>query len=270
MRYKMINIHGIEAFSDNYIWCLSDKNGDAIIVDPGCANTVEQFLYKNNLKLKAILVTHHHHDHIGGVKQLKAKYSPEIYGYIGAKFDFLDHKLSDNEQFEILQLKFRTLEVPGHTLDHIAFYVDIPTLDSKGNTLPQPSLFCGDTLFSAGCGRIFEGTAEQMFNSLKKLSSLPSNTLIYCAHEYTLSNLAFAKSLMPKNKALSSYMSECEEKRYQGLPTIPTTLSTELQINPFLRHDDPEIFSSLKSNGLITEHNDLEIFRLTRKAKDTF
>tara|TARA_R110001599_G_scaffold9079_2_gene45178 strand:+ start:3779 stop:4579 length:801 start_codon:yes stop_codon:yes gene_type:complete len=266
----MINIHGIPAFTDNYIWCLFDDENNAIIIDPGCAEAVEKFLTANNLKLVAILVTHHHHDHIGGVQQLKEKYSPNIFGFKEANFDFLDFKFSDGQLFNVLNLEFKTIEVPGHTLDHIAFYVDIPTIDSKGNTILQPSLFCGDTLFSAGCGRLFEGTAEQMFNSLNKLAILPSNTLIYCAHEYTLSNLAFAKTLMPNSEALSSYISHCKEKRSNGQATIPTTLSTELEINPFLRHDDPEIYYNLKSLGLITEQNSQEVFRAVRKAKDSF
>lgn len=266
----MINIHGIPAFSDNYIWCLFDDKGNAIIIDPGCAEPVEQFLNDNNLKLEAILVTHHHHDHIGGVKQLKERYSPKIFGFKEANFDFLDVKVNEGQSFKVLNLEFKTLEVPGHTLDHIAFYVDIPTIDSQGNTSAQPSLFCGDTLFSAGCGRLFEGTAEQMLNSLNKLASLPNNTLIYCAHEYTLSNLAFAKTLMPNNEALSTYIRLCEEKRRKGYATIPTVLSTEIEINPFLRSHDPEIYSSLKNEGLIEEYINQEVFRAVRKAKDSF
>lgn len=266
----MINIHGIPAFSDNYIWCLFNDKGNAIIIDPGCAEPVEQFLNSNNLKLEAILVTHHHHDHIGGVKQLKEKYSPKVFGFIEANFDFLDVKVKEGQSFQALNLEFKTLEVPGHTLDHIAFYVDIPTIDTQENTSLQPSLFCGDILFSAGCGRLFEGTAEQMLNSLNKLTNLPANTLIYCAHEYTLSNLAFAKTLMPNNEALSSYISVCEDKRRKGYPTIPTILSTELEINPFLRSHDPEIYSSLKNEGLIKEHTNQEVFRAVRKAKDSF
>lgn len=266
----MIKIHGIEAFNDNYIWCIFNEKNNAIIVDPGCAKSVDAFLTKHNLNLEAILITHHHFDHIGGVKQLKEKHSPKIYGYKGADFDFLDFTLVDGQKFKLLELEFKTIEVPGHTLDHIAFFVDIPSSDIDDNKVMQPSLFSGDTLFSAGCGRLFEGTAEQMFSSLNKLAALPANTLIYCAHEYTLSNLAFAKSLMPNNKDLSSYISLCEEKRQQGLATVPSTLSTELKINPFLRNDDPEIYSSLKNRGLIKTMNELEVFRATRMAKDNF
>tara|TARA_R110002167_G_scaffold67357_5_gene190383 strand:+ start:120 stop:920 length:801 start_codon:yes stop_codon:yes gene_type:complete len=266
----MIYIHGIQAFSDNYIWCLFNDNGQAIIIDPGCAEPVECFLAENNLTLEAILITHHHPDHIGGVRQLKEKYAPKIFGYEGAAFDFLDYELSDSQIFKVLNLEFTVIEVPGHTLDHIAFYTEVSATNSQGNTTLQPSLFCGDTLFSAGCGRLFEGTAEQMFDSLNKFAKLPSNTLIYCAHEYTLNNLAFAKTLMPNNEALSAYISHCEEKRHKGQSTIPTILSTELEINPFLRHDDPEIYHNLKSRGLITNRNSQEIFRAVRKAKDSY
>ena len=274
----MIHITAIPAFSDNYIWCLSDESKNAIIIDPGCARSVEHFLSENNLKLHAILITHHHPDHIGGVKKLKEKYSPKIFGFKGAAFDFLDYKLINNQTFSLLDIEFKTIEVPGHTLDHIAFYTVVPVFDkatdsegvSNGMMTLQPSLFCGDTLFSAGCGRLFEGTAEQMFDSLNILSSLPKNTLVYCAHEYTLSNLAFAKTLMPCNQDLLTYIKECEDKRQKNLPTIPATLSTELKINPFLRYEDPEIYSSLAKQGLIKEHSHLEVFRAVRKAKDSF
>lgn len=266
----MINIYGIPAFSDNYIWCLFNDKNSAIIIDPGCAKTVDTYLQKNNLKLEAILITHHHPDHIGGVQKLKEKYSPKVFAYKEAAFDFTDYELSDEQMFIALNLEFKTICVPGHTLDHIAFYSDIPCIDNEGIESTQASLFCGDTLFSAGCGRLFEGSAEQMFCSLDKLSKLPTNTHIFCAHEYTLSNLAFAKTLMPTNTQLAIYTEECEKKRRMHQPTVPSVLSTELEINPFLRHNDPEIFSILKDKGLIESHNNLEVFRAIRKAKDSF
>lgn len=265
----MIHITGIPAFSDNYLWCLHDKK-NAIIVDPGCAKSVDTFLIEHNLNLVAILITHHHPDHIGGVKQLKEKYSPAIYGYAGANFDFLDYKLQQDDVFTLLGIEFKVLEVPGHTLDHIAFYTEIPLENDDEKTRFQPSLFCGDTLFSAGCGRLFEGTAEQMLHSLKTFKSLPNNTLIYCAHEYTLSNLAFAKTLMPKNESLKEYAEQCIAKRHRNEPTIPTLLSNELAINPFLRECDPEIYESLRKQNLVKQNTDVEVFRAIRKAKDNF
>ena len=257
----MIQIQEINAFSDNYIWCLFDQKKNAIIVDPGCTKSVEQFLSENSLNLEAILVTHHHQDHIGGVEKLKANHNCKVYGFKGANFDFVDHKLVDQQSFQLLDIVFNTIEVPGHTLDHIAYYADI-----NG----QASLFCGDTLFSAGCGRLFEGSPKQMFTSLNALMKLPESTLVYCAHEYTLSNLKFAKTLMPTNEDLEIYLSECEKKREINIPTIPCNLETELKINPFLRFDDNEIYQNLFNANLITENTPLNIFTAVRKAKDNF
>ena len=266
----MIRVQEINAFSDNYIWCLFDKNKNAIVIDPGCADSVDDYLDKNELNLCAILVTHHHPDHIGGVKQLKNKHNCAVYGFKGAGFKFLDYELVDKQKFELLGIIFETIEVPGHTLDHIAFYAEI---DSSGDNIhieKQASLFCGDTLFSVGCGRLFEGTAMQMFSSLEKFKKLPLSTLIYCAHEYTLNNLKFAESLMPNNKELKAYKADCKLKRNNNMPTIPSELQTEFKVNPFLRCDDQEIYESLFEAGLIEEYSPLAQFTATRKAKDMF
>lgn len=272
----MFQAQAIPAFSDNYIWCIHNQDRDALVVDPGCAQSVSTFLNENHLNLKAILITHHHPDHIGGVTKLKQDHDPEIYGFRNAKLSFLNHLLAHKEQFSCLGIRFTVLEVPGHTLDHIAFYTETPlsSIENNGKTsgahLLQPSLFCGDTLFSAGCGRLFEGTAEQMFSSLEKIELLPEETNIFCAHEYTLSNLKFALSVMPDNRVLADYLQTCQMKRQKGLPTLPSTLNIERAINPFLRSRDPEIIANLRKIKLLKDETPLEVFRALRKAKDNF
>ncbi len=270
----MYQVFAIPAFSDNYIWCIQDAEDNVIIVDPGCANTVEAFLVHRNLTLSTILVTHHHQDHIGGVRQLKERFAAEIIGFKGAQFDFLDTRLAENEQVTRSGITFKVIEVPGHTLDHIAFFADIPIVNNNmphEQTSSSPCLFCGDTLFSAGCGRLFEGTPQQMLNSLQKLTSLPPDTFIFCAHEYTLSNIRFAKALMPENKSLIEYEKSCQTKRSDNLPTLPSTLATELEINPFLRWDDKNLISHLQQQELLPPScTAKDVFAATRKMKDHF
>jgi len=288
----MLNITAITAFSDNYIWCIYDPDTkQAIVVDPGSYQAVEDFLVAEGLKLEAILITHHHPDHVGGVTELKAKYAAKAYGFKQAKFTFLDYHFTEGDEFTLLGCLFRTLEVPGHTLDHIAFYSPAYLNLSKTSTLSttthqtdssrvsssnkktlnrhkKPWLFCGDTLFSGGCGRLFEGTAKQMHQSLTAISKLPVETEIYCAHEYTLSNLEFATSLMPNNEDLRDYQRHCEQLRNRNTPTIPSTIDTELKINPFLRISDNEILENLNKNSrpIGPEY----VFAAIRKAKDAF
>ena len=266
----MIQVQEINAFSDNYIWCLFDENNNAVVIDPGCSNSVDAYLEKNSLNLLAILITHHHHDHIGGVESLKSKHNCEVYGYEKANFNFLDHQLADKQSFELLGMKFETIAVPGHTLDHIAYYTELDIPSDNAHTSKQNSLFCGDTLFSGGCGRLFEGTPTQMLASLNTLKKLPETTLVYCAHEYTLSNLKFAETLMPNNEDLKSYINSCQQKRKENKPTIPSKLGTELKINPFLRANDNEIYQSLLNDNLINKHSELSQFTAIRKAKDNF
>jgi len=288
----MLNITAIPAFSDNYIWCFYDPDTQkAAVVDPGSYQVVENFLAAENLELETILITHHHPDHIGGVKELKTKYGAKVYGFKEAKLTFLDYHFNEGDEFTVLGCLFRTLEVPGHTLDHIAFYSPAALNFSKTSTLNarasqtdassessnnketsnrhnKPWLFCGDTLFSGGCGRLFEGTPKQMYQSLSAISKLPMETEVYCAHEYTLSNLEFASSLMPNNKNLYHYQLNCEQLRKKNTPTIPSTIETELKINPFMRVTDDEILEKLNqtSNSISPE----TVFAAIRKAKDAF
>jgi hydroxyacylglutathione hydrolase len=244
----------IPAFDDNYIWCIHD-NINAIVVDPGDHVVVDDFLKKNNLNLSSILITHHHFDHTGGILELKNKYSPVIYGPF-SEINGIDTFVSEGDFVtdEFLKIEFEVYEIPGHTLDHIAFK-------------NQNNLFCGDTIFSSGCGRIFEGTYFQMFNSLKKMASFPDDTKIYCAHEYTLNNINFAKSIEPENSDLIQRELDVKKLRAENKPSIPTTLSMEKKINPFLRCAEKNLINKFQDNKL---SKDIDIFTHLRKLKDDF
>jgi hydroxyacylglutathione hydrolase len=228
---QLIHIDPIEAFQDNYIWLIhNDQN--SIIVDPGDAGPVISALERKNLNLVAILITHHHADHIGGVMELQEKYPHiKIFAPQKDKYDFVNISLKNGDEINIpeLQINYKIIEIPGHTRGHIAYY------DKK-------NLFCGDTLFACGCGKIFDGTHEQMYNSLKKISALPKDTKIYCAHEYTKKNISFALSLDPDDtnlklrKALVSNIKN----------TIPSSLEEELKTNPFLKCTSLEAFKRLR------------------------
>ena len=228
---QLIHIHAIEAFQDNYIWLIhNDQN--SIIVDPGDAKPVISALERKKLNLVAVLITHHHADHIGGVMALQEKY-PHIKVFAPEKdnYDFVNISLKNGDEINIpeLQINYKIIEIPGHTQGHIAYY------DMK-------NLFCGDTLFACGCGRIFDGTHQQMYNSLKKISALPKSTKIYCAHEYTKKNIAFALSLNPNDlnlKLRKEFLSNVRN-------TIPSSLEEELKTNPFLRCTSFEAFKKLR------------------------
>jgi len=228
---QLIHIDPIEAFQDNYIWLIhNDQN--SIIVDPGDAKPVISALERKKLNLVAILITHHHADHIGGVIALQEKYPHiKIFAPQKDKYDFVNISLKNGDEINIpeLQINYKIIEIPGHTQGHIAYY------DKK-------NLFCGDTLFACGCGRIFDGTHEQMYNSLKKISALPKSTKIYCAHEYTKKNIAFALSLNPNDVNLKS-----REKLLSNVKnTIPSSLEEELKTNPFLKCTSFEAFKKLR------------------------
>jgi hydroxyacylglutathione hydrolase len=224
-----LHIEPVPAFKDNYLWLLV-RGKRAAIVDPGDAAPVEHRLARDGLQLETIVVTHHHGDHIGGVMQLKKRYGAHVLGPAGEDIPGRDTALREGDQVEVLGVKMDVIDVPGHTSGHIAYYAPAEGL-----------LFCGDTLFAGGCGRLFEGTPRQMHGSLAKLAALPGATRVYCAHEYTLANLKFARAVEPHNAVLLQREVNCHALREQDIPTVPSTIAEERATNPFLRSGEPEV-----------------------------
>lgn len=258
-----MNLEPLPAFNDNYIWMLHD-GAQALVVDPGDAQAVVHALQARNLKLAAILVTHHHGDHIGGVASLKSHTGAPVYGTGGENIDEIDHALQGGETLTLLGHTVQVLAVPGHTRAHVAFW--LPMTESAGQ---DPLLFCGDTLFSAGCGRLFEGTASQMYQSLAVMAALPDTTRICCAHEYTLANLRFALAVEPDNLAIAAYTQQCKILRQAGHPTLPSTLAQEKQINPYLRCKHPRVRATAQSRDAAAQ-TDAEVFAVLRRWKNEF
>ena len=227
----------IKCLQDNYSYIIIDNNNNACVVDPSESDPVIKYLEENKINLKFILNTHHHYDHVGGNKELKKKYNAKVLGYINDKerIPEIDIFLKNKEIWNTDTFKFQIFHIPGHTSGHICYYF----IDEK-------FLFTGDTLFSLGCGRIFEGTYEQMFSSLQLFKSFPKDTKIFCGHEYTLKNSEFCKKYDPKNKKLDNRILEIKNVLSKGLPTIPTTIEDELDCNIFLRSGDLETFSKLR------------------------
>jgi hydroxyacylglutathione hydrolase len=222
----------LPAFADNYIWML--HNGQkALVVDPGDAQPVRAALQRGGLQLESILVTHHHADHTGGVAALREETGALVYGPAYEPMPEPLQRLTGTDVCTALDLTFDVMDVPGHTAGHIAFYCS--SMDGA------PLLFCGDTLFSGGCGRLFEGTPAQMLASLDSMAALPGNTRVCCTHEYTLSNLRFALAVEPDNADLQRYQAQCQALRAQGLPTLPSSVALERLINPFLRSRLPTV-----------------------------
>lgn len=253
-----LNVTAIPAFTDNYIWLITTGGTSCAVIDPGAAEPVLRVLKERGLDLEFILITHHHADHTGGMQQLQAMSGAEIFGPHDTRISGQKRSFSEGEVVKLPQLglEFEVLEVPGHTRSHIAFY-------------GHESLFCGDTLFSAGCGRLFEGSPEQMQKSLDKLASLPHNTRVYCAHEYTQSNIDFALAVEPDNIALNQRATEVSALRSAGKPTIPSHLEEELQINPFLRSRQEDVVLAARKRRAGVQPGS-ETLAVIRAWKDSF
>lgn len=262
-----LSVLTVPAFKDNYLWLVHD-GVHAAAVDPGDAQPILDALRAHGLTLTAILLTHHHADHIGGVPQLLSKYNVPVYGPRNDGIPAVTHPLAEGDRVQVpgLALALSVLDVPGHTLGHIAYVKE----DESGSPGAR-WLFCGDTLFGAGCGRLFEGTPEQMAASLAKLAALPDDTLVYCAHEYTLSNLRFAKALEPGNLALQMRLEADSKARGTNLPTIPSNIAIEKATNPFLRTGEPAIVDSLVGAGRLQRGaSPVAAFAALREWKNVF
>lgn len=254
----MITVSAIPAFKDNYIWAIHDGQY-AAIVDPGDAVPVLAFLKAHHLTLVAILITHHHADHAGGIADLLAHTAVPVWGPAFEAIADVSLKVAQPAQLTVpsLGLEFGVLDVPGHTAGHIAYYC-------------APWLFCGDTLFACGCGRLFEGTPEQMTQSLHKLSQLPADTMVYCAHEYTLSNIAFAQTVEPHNEALQARAKEAALRRHQGLATVPSRMDLERDTNPFLRCHESAVAQAVATHTGTLPADTVAVFAALRQWKNSF
>ncbi len=251
----------LPAFQDNYLWVLHDGHR-ALVVDPGDARPVLDFLAQAGLQLEAILVTHHHPDHIGGLAQVRDATGAAVYGPAREAIPGPLRRLAQGDRATVLGLDFQVIDVPGHTAGHIAYFTD----GDEGG----PLLFCGDTLFSGGCGRLFEGTPAQMLASLDALAALPNATRICCAHEYTLSNLRFARAVEPGNEALATYQRHCEDLRARGEPTLPATIGEEKRINPFLRSREPAVAAAARAFNGASAEDEVAVFAAIRQWKNEF
>jgi hydroxyacylglutathione hydrolase len=249
MNPTQLNITGIKALKDNYIWMIGKNDNDqVVIVDPGEEEPVIAVLEKLNVKLSGILITHHHWDHTNGAAGLQAKYDIPV-------FWSKDRYAGEEIILPGLKLQFRILSIPGHTLDHVAYY-------------GHGALFCGDTLFTGGCGRIFEGTALQMYRSLAAIVNLPDDTQIYCGHEYTQANLKFAKMIEPENTDLLKRIHQTDSLREQGLPTVPALLSAEKKTNPFLRCRIKSVIEAVENHVSEKISDPAKIFECLRNWKN--
>lgn len=257
----MLEVSPVRAFSDNYLWLIrAPRDGRrAVVVDPGDARPIEAALEQQGLALGAILVTHHHPDHVGGVQALAARHGVEVYGPARERMPCEVQPLDDGDIASLadLGLEFRVMAVPGHTLGHVAYH-------------GHGALFCGDTLFSAGCGRLFEGTPAQMLGSLDRIAALPDDTQVYCAHEYTLANLRFAAAVEPGNADVLATLEAVRELRARDGITLPTTLGRERRINPFLRCREPAVRAAAEARAGTPLPGPADVFAVIRAWKDGF
>ncbi len=255
----MLEVTPARAFRDNYIWLIHapQHSRSIVIVDPGDARPVIEAIELNELTPIGIFATHHHPDHVGGVSELVERFNLEVWGPAGEHIPCRTHALREGDSVDLseFQLRFQVIDIPGHTSGHIAYH-------------GHGALFCGDTLFSAGCGRLFEGTPTQMTDSLNKLKSLPDDTRVYCGHEYTLANLRFAQCVEPENDALNDYLEASTERRASGVPTLPSTIAMERQVNPFLRCDQPAVRASAEAHAGRSLPDEVDVFAIVRAWKD--
>ena len=255
-----LTITPVPAFQDNYLWTFHDER-HAVVVDPGDAQPVIDYLTRHGLTLAAILVTHHHPDHVGGLPKLIEQFGCPVYGPAGEKIPALTQRLVEGETVTLAELgvQFSVMDVPGHTAGHIAYY---------GQVNGGPVVFCGDTLFACGCGRLFEGTPAQMHASLSKLMALPDVTQVYCTHEYTMSNIRFAQAVEPNNAALAARAARDADTRTRNLPTLPSSIGLEKATNPFVRWNAPEVVAAASVRGAANDA--VSVFAAVREWKNNF
>ena len=254
-------LHPLPAFSDNYIWCLHDGR-HALVVDPGEADGVLAWLHEQGVELRTVFITHHHPDHTGGVAALREAAGAEVIGPALERLPEPVCRVSGDQRVQALGLDFEVIDVPGHTAGHIAYYA--AQIDGA------PLLFCGDTLFSAGCGRLFEGTPAQMHASLARLAALPDDTRVCCTHEYTLSNLAFARAVEPGNAQLAEYARHCQQLRNQNFPTLPSSIGLEKRINPFLRTHEPSLLQAASARTGVPQNDPVSVLAILREWKNVY